>query len=181
MDLKALIQYIANSVKFWVIINEWQAGVHLRFGKIRRVVKGGMYLRIPIIDSYYVQAIRLQEIPATHISTLTKDGKCVTISSSTWYIIDDVKEFYNGYAEPNEVVSSIIRNAMVMTVKNLNFDELDVKKLQEDTHKDILSREYKGFNIKDFFIVTITDASTWRILKDDLYSQTGNKLDEPLV
>lgn len=178
MELKELIQYIINTVKFWVIVNEWQGGVHLRFGKIRRVIKAGMYLKLPIIDSYHVQPIRLQEIPATHINALTKDGQDVTVSGSAWYIINDVKQFYLGYSEPNEVVSSVVRSAMVMAIEKTNLKDLKVEGLECDISKNIELFIGKGFKVETFKVVTISKARVYRLIKDNLYTQFSNNLDD---
>lgn len=177
MDIKELIQYLASSVKFWVIINEWQGGVHLRFGKIRRVVKKGMYLKLPIIDAYYVQSIRLQEISATQINAITKDGKDVTLSGSAWYVIDDVQEFYLGYTEPNEIVSAVVRSGIIRLIENTDLSDVSALTLEEGVMEILNKTQCKGFNIETFKLVTISKAKVIRLIKDDLYSQSSLSLD----
>ena len=110
MNLKELLEYIFGHFKFWITVNEWQSGVHLRFGGIKRSVGKGMYIKLPIIDQYFVQPNRTQEIQAIQINCLTKDSKDLTISASVFYKIDDIHKFYTTYSEPNEIISCLHRS-----------------------------------------------------------------------
>lgn len=181
MDIKELIQYLFNKLKVWIIVKEWEDGIHLRFGKIRRTVDTGIYIKLPMIDSYYLQPNRSQEIHASHINALTKDLNNIAISGSVTYVMDNVKEFYIGYAEPNEIVSAITRNAIVNNVALIDSKSVDVNDLQTSIENDIKKHAGKGFKFECFRIVTITNARTYRLIKDNLYSQDSNGLNEEAI
>lgn len=177
MELKQLIQFLTNTFKFWVIIKEWQTAIHLRNGKIKRILNAGIYFKIPFLDSYYTQPNRVLEIHGTHINTLTQDRKNITISTSVFYKINNIKDFYLGYAEPNEIVSATTRNLLVKYIESKDADSIRSAHIETAIKIELKDYNKHGFEFTDFKIVTISNAKTYRLIKDNLYSQTANYLD----
>jgi regulator of protease activity HflC (stomatin/prohibitin superfamily) len=174
MDIKELIKYLFSKIKIWVIINEWESGIHLRNGKIKRTVSNGMYLRLPIIDAYYSQPNRTQAIQAEQISLLTKDKVQYSVSGSVWYRINDIRLFYTSYSEPSEVISDSLRTSLVHS-----FGELLSEQITPDTIEELVYSKLeqgKGVEYDSFRVTTITSARTYRIIKDDLYGNKSNEL-----
>jgi len=56
-SVKDLLDYILNIFKIWVIVQPWEQGLRVRLGKHIKLVNGGLYFKIPYIDSYYIQSI----------------------------------------------------------------------------------------------------------------------------
>ena len=80
MNIKETIQYILGSFKFWFIINPWEEGVRVRFGKYQKKFGAGTYIKIPYFDSVYVEQVRLRIIPMPLQSMTMKNGKTLTAS-----------------------------------------------------------------------------------------------------
>ena len=60
--LKEFFTYITNQLKFWFIVKEWENGLQLRNGRIIRMLKEGLYVKIPFLDFVYCQPKRVQDI-----------------------------------------------------------------------------------------------------------------------
>ncbi len=54
-----------------IIIEQWNQGVHLRFGKYLRVVQPGLRFKIPVIDTIVETAVITQSVnlPAQTLTT----------------------------------------------------------------------------------------------------------------
>jgi len=168
MNLKEFFEYIFNQFKFWVIVNEWECGIILRRGKLRRKVNSGIYFKIPILDSLYCQPNRTKELDISQTNALTKDRKTYTISIAVHYKIEDVWEFYTGYAEPNEIIAQTVKREMVMHISETRSEDIKIKNI-EDYIMDKLE-DGKGFAFETIKVITITNAKTLRLILDKSYS-----------
>lgn len=179
-SIKELISYLTNQLKFWFIIKEWEQGLQLRNGKIMRKLNAGIYVKIPFIDQIFCQALRVKDIVVSQVNFTTGDNKCITASSAAFYRINDIEKFYNGYAEPNSIIANIICNEMNKHFLSINFNDfcqVTYEKRILDSLKEIND---KGFEFTDFKLTTFSNARTYRIIKDNLYSQKDNNLDDQL-
>ncbi len=168
MNLKEFFEYIFNQFRFWVIINEWESGILLRRGKLRKKLSAGMYLKLPIFDSVYCQPNRTKELDVSQVNVLTKDRETYTVSVAAHYKIVDVWEFYTGYAEPNEIIQQMIKRELVIHMANTVKGDVDSVKIEEFIAANL--HDGKGFKFEAIKVITITNARTFRIIKDSSYS-----------
>jgi len=177
MNIKDLIQYLTTNLKFWVIINDWQTALHLRNGKIKRLCNSGIYFKVPFIDAFYAQPSRMQEIHASHINVLSMDGVGYTISGSLFFKITDIREYYLAYSEPFEIMSAMLRNNIVKISSSLKALDFNINIMEICILNGLHTEEKKGFEFIEFKVVTITNAKTFRLIQDNLYSQEKSELD----
>lgn len=55
-----LIEFIQRMFVWWVIVQPWEKGIHVRMGKRVKVLNEGIHLRIPFIDQVNIQTTRLR-------------------------------------------------------------------------------------------------------------------------
>ncbi len=65
-SIKGLIEYLLNIVKFWIVIQPWERGIRVRFGKNQKLLNGGVHFRIPFLDTIYVQCVQAQGYQHAH-------------------------------------------------------------------------------------------------------------------
>jgi len=71
------------------IINQWENGVILRFGKIKEVKQTGLHFRVPLGD------MRTQTLDMNEQSAITKDNISVGIDAVVFMTIEDPRESDN--------------------------------------------------------------------------------------
>lgn len=176
--IKELLTYLTNQFKFWFIIKEWEHGLHLRCGKIKRELRCGMYFKIPFLDSVFVKHKRIQDVVISQINFTTKDDEQITVSAAAFFRISNVRDFYNGYAEPLSIVDGIIKNEINSYFLSIDYFEFSSNNLESTVLEAIKSIKGKGILFNDFKLTTFSNAKTYRLITDKLYSQPNSYLDD---
>lgn len=175
-QVKDFLDYLLNAIKIWIIIQPWEAGLRIRSGKHIKKLKGGIYFRIPYLDSVYVQQARLRVV-SIPVQTLTsKDGKTITLSATMGYQITDIEQLYLKLYHPE------------MTLANMGMSEVadfiyqnDVKDLHpHEIEKSVLAKfntdEY-GVKVSEFRLTNFAIVRTYRLIEDRMWVEEGIRLD----
>ena len=178
--LKEFLTYITNQFKFWFIIKEWDHGLHLRNGKIIRVLNHGLFFRFPFLDTVYSKSKRLQDITISQVNFTTKDQKHITASVTAHFKIDNIEEYYNGFAEPFSVIDVIIKNETAKYFLSVEYQDFEVREYESRILNVLRSIQSKGFLFEDVKLVTFSNARTYRLITDKLYSQKDAELEVEL-
>lgn len=178
--IKELLTYLTNQFKFWFIIKEWENGLQLRNGKIIREVSGGIYFRIPLIDLVFVKPKRTQDVTISQINFTTKDDEQITASATAFFKINNIREYYNGYAEPFSIVDGIIKNEINKYLLNIDYCDFNLVDFEACVFDKLRQIKGKGMLFEDFKLTTFSHARTYRLITDKLYSQTKGDLDVEL-
>lgn len=169
--LVALIERFGYQLMPFVIVEEWNAGVHLRFGKWIRTMDGGIYFKIPFIDNVIECPVITQSVnlPAQTLTTL--DEESVVLKSIIRYNITDVKKYLLSVMHANDVLidttQGIIRDVVEMTTWN---DLVDVNSQITNEVKEFVTKW--GIEVE---AVTITDlgiVKSFRIFGDEGHKST---------
>lgn len=168
----SLLQQFFHVLTPFVIIDEWEEAVILRFGKYRRTLKSGLYFKIPFIDSVWKHTVITQSIDIPPQSLTTADGQNVVVKGIIRFTIFDIKTFLLTITEPKDVLmdttGGMIRD-IVEETEWWDMNDLDVRLTRE------VSKFVKKWGIK-VEKVTLTDlqiASSIRIIQDGVHSSTN--------
>jgi len=93
-QIKDFLDYVLNAFKIWVIIQPWEQGLIVRAGNKIRQVNGGIYFKIPYIDSVYVQESRVRMVQVSMQTLTTKDLHTITLNSAFGYKILELKKSF---------------------------------------------------------------------------------------
>jgi len=96
--VQALIQFIIDRF-FWlwpiVRVNEWQAGMMVRCGRIHRELKGGgLYWRWWGFESLYTWPATENSLDLASGGVTTRDGHAVSLSANISYRLVSLRAFY---------------------------------------------------------------------------------------
>lgn len=173
MDIKGFIQWIINNVSFIVIVQPWEKGLRVRFGKHITELYPGVYLKIPYFDAIYVKEDRLR-ICSIPIQTVTSEDKItVTIDTAVGYRITDLKKLYLTMFHPE---TNIQNNCMALLTKAIRSDKLNTVSYYEDNVLNKLKQSLDiGIQFEYFAIKTFAEVRTYRIIQDHSWvSETLN-------
>ena len=98
-----LVTFIHDILPF-KIVNQWEEGVHLRFGKSIRKVRPGLNWKIPFFDHIILTSVITQTVNLKPQTVTTLDEKSVVLSSIVRYYIFDVEKFLLSVMHANDVL-----------------------------------------------------------------------------
>lgn len=105
-------------------INEYERGVKFRFGKFASIMKPGLNIVWPIVNSYKKIDIRTKAVDVPEQEAITKDNVSVRINAVIYYKIVDagkaLLEVENFYYAVSQLAQTTMRNV----VGSVSLDEL---------------------------------------------------------
>lgn len=134
----------------WVIIDQYEQGVVLRFGKFKRVVNPGLRFIWPLgIEEVKYDTVVRQTSYLDPQSLMTRDGKSVTVSGIIVYEISDIRKFLldidDGETDMNNIVYGIISDC----VEDTELSALKYSNFKHTVYDTVAQEcnEYCGVNV----------------------------------
>ena len=165
-----LVRFSRDVLPF-VIIEEWNAGVHLRFGKWIKTLYAGVHFKIPFFDSIIECPIITQSVNLPSQTLTTLDEQSIVLKSIIRYKVSNVRTYLLGVMHANDVLidttQGIIRDVVEMT----KWDNL----IDVNTQ---ITKEVKEYVVRwgiEVEAVTITDlgiVKSFRIFGDESHKTT---------
>ena len=169
--LVQLIERFGYQLMPYVIIEEWNAGVHLRFGKWIKTLYAGIHFKIPFFDSIIECPVITQSVNLPSQTLTTLDEQSIVLKSIIRYKVNNVRTYLLGVMHANDVLidttQGIIRDVVEMT----KWDNL----IDVNTQ---ITNEVKEYVVKwgiEVEAVTITDlglVKSFRIFGDEGHKST---------
>ena len=106
------------------IVNQWESGVVLRFGKIIDVKDTGLHFRLPLIDSVEKVDMRTQTLDMKGQSAITKDNISVGIDAVVFMTIEDPSKVITQIRDYKMAVSKYAQTAIRNIVGQYDLDAL---------------------------------------------------------
>ncbi len=176
-QIKEFFQYIFDAIKIWIIVQPWQQGLRVRNGKHIKVLKGGIYFRIPYLDSIYIQETRLR-VCSLPIQTLTsKDLKTITLSSSIGYSITSLEQLYKSLHHPETTLSNMAMSEISDFVFKNDLLDIDPDKIQIAVLDKLNAGNY-GLKFEYFRITSFAVVKTFRLIQDQSWISEGLSMDD---
>lgn len=155
----------------FVIIEQWNGAVQLRFGKYIKVLYPGIHFKMPFFDSIIETPVITQSVNLPSQTLTTLDEQSIVLKSIIRYKVSNIQIYLLGVMHANDVLidttQGIIRDVVEMTTWN---DLVDVNSQ--------ITNEVKEFVVKwgiEVEAVTITDlgiVKSFRIFGDEGHKTT---------
>jgi regulator of protease activity HflC (stomatin/prohibitin superfamily) len=118
-----LVTFIHDVLPF-KIVNQWEQGVHLRYGKFLKVVSVGLNWKVPMFDSILTTPVITQTVNLKSQTVTSMDEKTVVLTSIVRYHIYDVERFLLGVMHANDVLVDTTQGIIRDIVEKTNWDDL---------------------------------------------------------
>lgn len=164
-QLKEFFEYIFNAIKIWIIIQPWEQGIRVRNGKTIKKLVGGIYFRIPYIDSVYVQECRLRIVNLGMQTLTTKDGKTVTINSVLGYSIEDIEKLYQTLFHPETTVASMAMAEISDYVYANDLSDISSNSIEKACVAKLSGSEF-GLKFEHLKLTNFAAVRTFRLIQD---------------
>ena len=161
-----LIQFGKDLLPF-VIVEQWNGAVHLRFGKFVSVRYPGIHVKLPFFDSIIETPVITQTVnlPAQTLTTL--DEKGIVLKALIRYRVTNVKDYLLGVMHANDVLIDTTMGMIRDIVEVTNWvDLVDINEYITAEVKEFV--EKWGIEIEKITITDLAIVKTFRILGDDI-------------
>jgi regulator of protease activity HflC (stomatin/prohibitin superfamily) len=170
----SIFAFISKLLQWWFTVMPWEQAIRVRKGNIVKVLGAGLYLKIPFLDSVYIQTTRMRMIDIPMQTMSTKDGNTVTIKSAIGYTIYDIRLLYNSLFHPEMTLSSLVMGYIGEYVRGNIISDITPENISNTVNGKINQDSYglKDVNVK---ITTFAIVKTFRLIQDgsSLYENTN--------
>ena len=150
----------------FVIVEQWNGSVQLRFGKFIKVLYPGIHFKIPFFDSVIETPVITQSVNLPSQTLTTLDDESIVLKSIIRYKVNNIQTYLLSVMHANDVLidttQGIIRDVVERTTWN---DLVDVNETITNEVKEYVVRW--GIEVE---AVTITDlgiVKSFRIFGDE--------------
>lgn len=164
--LRELLNAIKEMFTWWITVAPWEQGIRVRAGKHVKLLTSGLHVRIPILDRFYLQSIRLRYISIPTQTITTKDGKALTVSGGLAYSITDVLKLYSTIHDPVDTIQLMCCGAVASAVEAGMATELRPQSVESAVCAQ-LSLEKFGIGDVEFKITDWALVRTYRLIQGE--------------
>lgn len=158
-----LIITLWNDLKFIVFILHYKEGVLLRAGKFKKVLKPGWHFKVPFLDDYFTENVKLDTMQIQEVNITTLDGKTVTIGCEFELEITDI---FTALIETNDWRSNlhdICQGILSDQLEDINWEDIRKKTTKNAIARKIETRASEmGIATSNF---SFTNKATSRVFK----------------
>ena len=169
-----LVQFLIDIVELFFfirVIDCFDEGVLLRFGKFSKVLKPGWHLVFPFsIDEVLRETVVVSTMSLGMQSLTSKDGKAITVQAVIQYKINDIKKLLLNVDDHEAAVADRCSGAIRPILAGLNLE--DLLELDATTTNDLLRPECRkvttrwGVDITNVSLPDLTTVRTIRLLQE---------------
>ncbi len=174
--LKEFLQWLFESVRILIIVQSFETGIRIRFGKKIKKLEKGVYFRLPFFDSIYIQESRLRIIALPLQTLTTKDGETITLNGSIGYAIADIEKLYDTLYHPERSIQNIAMAEITTQIYDKNLAEVKIQDLRTVIMGKLKELDY-GIEFKYFEITNFAVVKTFRLIQDRSWVSEGLQMD----
>lgn len=170
--LTSLLDNVVNVLPV-KIIHTYEQGVYFKQGKDIKLLRPGIHLHRPIIDSIEKISTVPQTINLPTQSVLTKDGEAVTVSSNLEYKIHNARKVWTKVQDLDDSLHNTGMGYLSRFVRSYNYDKLAVstEKLEEEVLENLNEKVNPwGVTVNEFYITDFVKARQYRLFGDPPFS-----------
>ena len=165
-----LVRFGMDMLPF-VIIEQWNGAVQLRYGKFIKVLYPGIHFKIPFFDSVIECPVITQSVNLPSQTLTTLDEQSIVLKSIIRYRVSNIQTYLLGVMHANDVLIDTTQGMIRDVVELTTWDDLvDVNETITNKVKEYVVRW--GIEVE---AVTITDlgiVKSFRIFGDEAHKTT---------
>ena len=172
-------ELIQRLLVWWVIVAPWENALHIRAGKHVKTLKAGIYLRVPFLDTVYVQPMRLRIQSLAPQTVSTKDGQTVTVVATMGYSICDLQKLFNTISHPESTLCSFVMSSIAECIAESNIKECTPRLIEDCIARKSLDMDY-GIKFEHIKITGFAVVKTFRLIQDSHWMPNSLDINTPI-
>lgn len=171
----ALLKQIGQIFTWWVMVAPWEQALRVRAGKHVRRLQPGVHLRVPFLDTVYVQSVRLRVAHLSIQNVMTRDRKALTTAGAIGYAVADIEQLYQRLHHAQDTLANLAAMAIAATAAQMDADTLTPDSLAEAATARL---HFEAYGLTDVSL-RVTDFAfvrTYRLISDVRWGGYGDAL-----
>lgn len=165
-QITALVSQWYESLVPFVVVDEYDQGLILRFGKFNRILETGFNWKIPLIDEAQTETCVLTTLETPSQTLTTSDEESVVVSAIVRYKINGIKEYLLDMYDQEDTLRDVTMGVIKDTVSEYPLSELvhlDGDKVTKRVRK--IMNPY-GFKIVNVSFVDVGKLMSIRLIQE---------------
>ena len=161
-----ILDFLATSwdvLRPWVVINDFEGAVVLRFGRYYRELTPGLHWKLPIADTTVTTSIVITTMALRPQTLTTSDDLTVVISAIVKYRITDVRAYLLDIWDSADVLNDLTLGAIKEIVTSVNYSDLQKHGI-EDQVLALIQNEADEYGVH-IYKVTFADFGKVRSIR----------------
>ena len=169
--LDSIAQFVINSItffQFFTVIDIYEEGIVLRFGKHRKNLGAGFHFIAPFyIDQVMTHETVLTTRALATQSLMSSDEHNIVLSSAVSYRISDVKKLLLEVEQAETVLEDTIYGIITASIAEEEFYKILKPKFAKKVLKRIkLKASEFGIAVNNFYFVDLAEIKSMRIITE---------------
>lgn len=161
-----IVTFIHDFLPF-KIVDQWEQGVHLRFGKFKKVVYPGLNWKRPFFDQILTTPVITQTVNLSPQTVTSEDNRSVVLTSIVRYHIHDVQKFLLGVMHANDVLVDTTQGIIRDMVEGCKW--VDLYDLGSVVTPEVNEQVSKwGITVEQVSFPDLGEIKTYRIIGDSV-------------
>ena len=152
-----------NVLRPWVVVDEYEGGVILRFGRYHRVLTPGLHWKVPLADVPVTTSTVITTMALRPQTLTTRDDLTIVISAIVKYHIEDVRAYLLDIWDSADVLNDVTLGAIKEIVALVDYGDLQRKEIEDDVLRTV-QEEAKKFGVH-VHKVTFSDLGRVRSIR----------------
>lgn len=164
---REFLQTLSSLFTWVVIVAPWEQAIRVRAGKNVHLLRAGAHLRIPFIDRFYRQPIRMRRAIVPSQLVTTKDGKAIALSGSLGYEISDLLKLYQTMHDAQDTIQADAQSRVAEFISAHTMEECSPVNIETHVEKYLRLARY-GLKVDEFKVVDIAVVKPYRLISGEL-------------
>ncbi len=152
-----------NVLRPWVVVNDFEGGVVLRFGRYLRELNPGLHWKVPLADTAITTSTVITTMALRPQTLTTYDDLTVVISAIVKYHIADVRAYLLDIWDSADVLNDVTLGAIKKIVASHDYSDLQDHEIEQDVLA-IIQQEAEKFGVH-VHNVTFSDLGRVRSIR----------------
>ena len=154
---------LGKDVLLWVVIEEWNEAVLLRFGKFVKVLKPGIHFKVPFFDSVWETETITQSIDMNPQSITTADGKNIVVKAIIRFSVVDTKTYVMSIMKPHDVLVDTTQGMIREIIEDTRWYDLVGIDKQLTTEVGKFMRRW-GIKVEKVTLTDLAEIPSYRVI-----------------
>lgn len=154
---------LGKDVLLWVVIEEWNEAVLLRFGKFVKVLKPGIHFKIPFFDSVWETETITQSIDMNPQSITTADGKNIVVKAIIRFSVVDTKTYVMSIMKPHDVLVDTTQGMIREIIEDTRWYDLVGIDKQLTTEVGKFMKRW-GIKVEKVTLTDLAEIPSYRVI-----------------
>lgn len=163
-----IVEFIEDILPF-TVIDIYDRGVMLRFGKTHRILLPGFHWKIPFVDKPLPTTVVTRTEGTLPQSLVLADGTEIVVKAVIKFNIDDIQKYTEDIVDQSDAIMDITQGRIMQALNGLDYEDCrDVSALSHSITIAVRREVRKyGIYIENITITDLVASQSMRIFLDN--------------